>query len=366
MKLSVVVVCCCSVLLAAVIVLTNAEQLADNVTAGAQNKMLAKRIVAIGDVHGDLPQLQAVLQMSNIVDREGKWIPQPVSTVVVQLGDLLDRGPHDKAVMDYMMQLIREASDSSGGRDSVVTLLGNHELMNLQGHFHYVHPESHEDFGGKHARKRAFAKDSVHGAFVRSMKLVHQEGDSVFVHAGLTPAYAQQGVDALNTAARSELTGGSAAQWGDRHKLFGVHGPIWTRLLITDAMNDRCSDVKASLELLGAKRMVVGHTPQRSGRIETYCDDALVAVDVGLSKWMYGNLAALEISEFSDGGSELREILPHTKLSKEKGSDDSGDVDRAVDDQMVLQELLELLQEKKIADAERQSKIVEEERHEEL
>eukprot|EP00331_Platyophrya_macrostoma_P000446 CAMPEP_0176405102 /NCGR_PEP_ID=MMETSP0127-20121128/159_1 /TAXON_ID=938130 /ORGANISM="Platyophrya macrostoma, Strain WH" /LENGTH=348 /DNA_ID=CAMNT_0017784139 /DNA_START=1494 /DNA_END=2540 /DNA_ORIENTATION=+ len=346
------------------------------------HRSVSKRIVAIGDVHGDLPQLEAVLQMSNIVDRDGKWLPQSVPTVVVQLGDLVDRGPHDKAVMDFIMRLTKDATVASEGRDRVETLLGNHELMNLQGHFHYVHPESHEDFGGRHARKRAFAKDGTYGAFVRSMKLVHQEGESVFVHAGLMPSYAEQGVDALNRATRSELLGGEGdgrhrnSPWDDRHKLFGVHGPIWTRLLITDAMNDRCSNVHRSLELLGAKRMVVGHTPQRAGRIETYCDDALIAVDVGLSKWMYGNLAALEISEFTDGTTELREILPHTKVSSDHAeihaneeSIDSGEKDaiqQAVDDPMVLQELLELLQEKKIADAEKQQKTIDDERHEEL
>jgi hypothetical protein len=311
-------------------------------------KSASRRIIAVGDVHGDLAQLRAVLEMANIINDDGAWVDRS-GAVVVQVGDLLDRGPHDKGVMDFLMQLQAEAPTHGG---AVVVLLGNHELMNLMEQFHYVHPESHEFFEGKSNRRRHFSTEGVYGNWLRSNPLVHVEGSTVFVHAGISPQFAAMGVEKMNQDAKAALAQRNIKGL-DRSPLFGVHGPIWTRLLITDAMTGRCGDVKESLSLLpGVDRMVVGHTPQRSGRIETFCDDTLIAVDVGLSKWMYGNLAALEITELHGGGVELREIVPHTAVEskKEKATQDVGvatNVESAVNDPLLLQELIEAIQELK-------------------
>lgn len=312
---------------------------------------LNRRIIAVGDVHGDLAQLRAVLEMANIINTDGEWIDRD-KAVVVQVGDLLDRGPHDKGVLDFMMQLQSEAPTHGG---KVISLLGNHELMNIMNQVHYVHPESMEYFEGPVNRKRLFSSEGVYGQWIRKNPIVHVEGSTLFVHAGLSPKFAAKGVDALNKEASEALSQRSLRNL-DRGELFGVHGPIWTRLLITDAMNGRCKDVEASLALLpGVERMVVGHTPQRSGRVETYCDDKLIAVDVGMSKWMYGNLAALEITEKADGSVELREVIPNTVVNPPTASEEqtASVADKeikdggGIDDPMLLQELMEAIQEMK-------------------
>jgi hypothetical protein len=315
----------------------------------ARDSGASRRIIAVGDVHGDLAQLRAVLEMANVINDEAQWIDRS-NTVVVQVGDLLDRGPHDKGVLDFMMQLQAEAPTHGG---KVVSILGNHELMNVMNQVHYVHPESVEFFEGAANRKRQFSTEGVYGQWIRQNPLLHVEGSTLFVHAGLSPQFAVKGVEALNKEAREALSQKSLRNL-DRTALFGVHGPIWTRLLITDAMNGRCKDVTESLALLpGVERMVVGHTPQRSGRVETYCDDTLIAVDVGLSKWMYGNLAALEITEHGNGTVELREIIPHTKatpaaaVAAEEETESAG-VEGAVNDPILLQELMEAIQEMKV------------------
>ena len=311
-----------------------------------------RRIVVIGDVHGDLPQLMAVLQMCDVIDRSGRWIGNRTTTVV-QVGDLLDRGPHDKEVMDFFINLKTDAM-RYGAR--VVNLIGNHELMNLASEFHYVHPESNEAFGGKNKRRHAFALDGLYGQLLTNFPVVHVESRTLFVHAGLLPVYAKLGVKALNDKAHRALSSGDF-----RNKLFGTDGPIWTRLMITDATNGRCSDVEETLRILDVDRMVVGHTPQRSGRLGSFCDDKILAVDVGLSKWMYGKLAALEITVLDTDGRnvELREVLPRKAGNVAKGQGDAAKEDDEEDgggagaegeaavrnDPMLLQEMLDLLHE---------------------
>jgi hypothetical protein len=291
-----------------------------------------RRIVAIGDVHGDVEQLVAVLQMSEVVNASGHWVGG--ITTLVQVGDLLDRGPKDKTVLDFFMML-RDEAQVAGGH--VVNLIGNHEVLNLQGAFHYAHPDSHEEFGGKHNRKRSLKAEGKYGDFLRSFSLVHVEGRTLFVHAGVSPSYAHHGVAGLNRLAADAMRSDQFDA-----KVFGVHGPIWTRALIMDAMNLRCSGVEESLRVLDLDRMVVGHTPQRSGVIESYCDDKLIAIDVGISKWMYGHLAALEITEFQNHTEpELRSILPSDWGVRSER--DSGD---AVEkDPILLQQLLDSVHE---------------------
>jgi hypothetical protein len=316
------------------------------VSAGDEPSSSApRRIVAVGDVHGDLPQLMAVLQMCEVTDRAGRWIANSTTTVV-QVGDLLDRGPHDKEVMDFFINLKTDAM-RNGAR--VVNLLGNHELMNLASQFHYVHPESNEAFGGRHKRRKAFATDGLYGQLLSNFPLVHIEGRTLFVHAGLLPDYAKKGVSALNDQAHRALLRGDF-----NNAIFGTDGPIWTRLMITDAVNDRCADVEETLRILDVDRMVVGHTPQRTGRLGAFCGDKLLAVDVGMSKWMYGKLAALEITLIDAEGRnvELREVLPQkitgSSLDSHEDDDDKdadGNPESVGNDPMLLQEMLDALHE---------------------
>src|SRR6266542_113549 len=92
-----------------------------------------ERIVAVGDVHGDLPQFTAVLRSAEVIDRDGNW--SGGKTHLVQAGDLLDRGPDSRKVIELLMKLEKQAREASG---EVHCLVGNHETMNLYGDLRYV------------------------------------------------------------------------------------------------------------------------------------------------------------------------------------------------------------------------------------
>ena len=48
-----------------------------------------RRIVAVGDLHGDMPNALKVLQMADVVDHEGNWTGNV--DYFVQTGDIIDR-----------------------------------------------------------------------------------------------------------------------------------------------------------------------------------------------------------------------------------------------------------------------------------
>jgi len=106
-------------------------------------------IVAIGDVHNDFDDFVAILRHTGLIDNQKRWTGG--NTTFVQVGDLLDRGPKPREVMDLMMALEKEAA-SAGGR--VVSLLGNHEVMNIMGDLRYVTPLNYASFADGNSEKR--------------------------------------------------------------------------------------------------------------------------------------------------------------------------------------------------------------------
>jgi len=106
-------------------------------------------VVAIGDVHNNFDGFVAILQRAGLTGQQNHWAGG--KTTFVQVGDLLDRGPKPREVMDLMMALEKEAPQA-GGR--VVSLLGNHEVMNMMGDLRYVTPGNYSSFADANSEKR--------------------------------------------------------------------------------------------------------------------------------------------------------------------------------------------------------------------
>ena len=252
------------------------------VTAETEGSSPPSRILAVGDLHGDREAALAVLRMAGVVDASGHW--SAGNTVLVQTGDTTDRGPDSKGVIDLLRQLSTEAQ-AAGGR--VEALLGNHETMNLLGDWRYVSPADLAGFGGSEARQSAFGPEGDYGRWLRARDTVARVGDTIFVHGGVTPTFASRGIDAINSAVRD------AVQAGDRSApVLGAEGPLWFRGYVQQPEAEACPQLAAALAHLDAKRMVVGHTTRRDGRVEVRCGGRLAVIDTGISAHYGGHLAA--------------------------------------------------------------------------
>ena len=260
------------------------------------------RLFAIGDLHGDLSGARRALEAARLVDSSGEWIGG--CSTLVQTGDIVDRGVEGVRTLYYFKALHRQAR-RTGGR--VVQLIGNHEIMNFAGAAEYVNPLEMARLGGKEAYlskfsgpKKGSGADAAaapaaaaspssvmnggHGAVFRWLStraMVASINGTIFVHAGITPSFAALGVNRLNLLARAQMIK------GDFHSgVFSNDGPVWTRKIITDATVGECTDLATSLELLGAARMVIGHTVQMNKKIVSYCQGRLLAIDIGMSRQM--------------------------------------------------------------------------------
>jgi hypothetical protein len=203
-------------------------------------------IVAIADVHSDFDDFVAILRHTGLIDKQNHWTGG--TTTFVQVGDLLDRGPKPREVMDLMMVLEKEAAQA-GGR--VVGLLGNHEIMNIMGDLRYVTPANFASFADANSEQRqkaafqeyvkwrsthasllaelpqpmelteaewmarhpagyveqreALSPKGPYGEWLRKHPALAEIDGIIFLHGGIHPDLAKNKVDAINNHIRDEI-----------------------------------------------------------------------------------------------------------------------------------------------------------------
>jgi len=269
--------------------------------AGAKPKQTSveppESLVAIGDVHGDFEDFVAILQHIGLIDRQNHWTGG--KTTLVQVGDTLDRGPKPREVMDLLMALEKEAGQA-GGR--VVSLLGNHEMMNIMGDLRYVTPVNYASFADGNSEKRqksaydeyvkwrdkhpeliaelsqpmelteaewmarhplgfveqreAYSPKGQYGKWLRGHNALAQIGGEIFLHGGIHPDLAKMKVDALNRRIRDEIEEFDAVKQNLQDE--GVILPFFNMQEITYA---------AQAEVIAERKSRVPANPERQAKI---------------------------------------------------------------------------------------------------
>ena len=260
----------------------------------------ADRIVAIGDVHGDLEATRRALRLAGAIDEVDRWVGGDL--VVVQTGDQLDRGDDEREILELLDRLEKEARSSGG---ALLTLNGNHELMNVAQDFRYVTDGGWEDFAefatassedgvadadGSSGRAAAFGPGGHYARLLAQRDVVVVVGDNVFCHGGIRAEHLNYGLDRLNRETRAWLAGeGPEPEW-----FRAKDNPVWTRRYSDEPTADACTELGEVLERLGASRMIVGHTVQSEG-ITAHCDERVWCIDVGMAAAYGGEPQVLEI-----------------------------------------------------------------------
>ena len=273
-------------------------------SAGLADADEAERIVVVGDVHGAHAPLALLLSAAGLIDAEGHW--SGGEATLVQLGDLIDRGPSDRDVLELMMSLEREA-EKDGGR--VVVLLGNHELMNLIGDWRYVSSAGIASFGGRPQRREALAPKGKYGKWLRERPAVELIDGTLFVHGGLIEEVTKLGLRGIRMRVREEISRLDKARArairshglsvnADFDGLLGLklpelahygnwlianaEGPFWYRGYQNWDDAELEKRLPGILAAVGAKRVVVGHSVQLPAAIRLRADARAILVDTGM------------------------------------------------------------------------------------
>lgn len=270
------------------------------------------KLVAIGDVHGDVNALTRALLLAKAIDTKLNWIGDDL--VIVQMGDNLDRGQDEIAVLKLLTKLHKQAELFGG---AVHAVLGNHEIMNVLLDFRYASPLSLPEYdtfrktsfvalegdadadiveGGDNnstslqendrvssllfARARAYRPGGFLAASVlASRRAVLIIGDSVFVHGGLLPEHVNH-LERINDVVREWLLGSAVVDDFLMRTVESEVSIFWTRRYSQDVDEALCDELRNSLSRLNVSRLVVGHTPQEHG-ITQGCNGTVWRIDTG-------------------------------------------------------------------------------------
>ncbi len=333
-----------------------------------------ERIVAVSDIHGAYGALVETLRKAKVIDDHQAW--SGGSTHLVITGDLLDRGPGSRMVMDLVMRLEKEAR-MAGGR--VHQLLGNHEVMNLIGDLRYVAGEEYAAFSdtesveerklwyqrfrqrqpadidesvtrakfeekapsGYFGHRQAFGPAGLYGKWLLEKPIMIVINDTVFVHGGLPPYVAENGLEGVNRTLKNDLANYVASRAAltdagmispldgfrelprllasllesgkieagleyaaraaidlSKSPLNNSAGPTWYRGTAACSKFVEGDVLNAALAKLDASRVVIGHTPTGTRRVEKRMNGRVIMIDTGMLKSHYnGSGNALVITD---------------------------------------------------------------------
>ena len=274
-----------------------------------------KRIIVIGDIHGDMGKLIECLKIAKLIRKDGtKWKWSGKDTIVVQVGDQIDScrnngvdrcddpntytpendNPQDIDILYFITELHTMASKQGG---AVYSLMGNHEFMNVTGDMSYVshknltHLSNYRTYDGniikdgKEARKFIFSPGNEIANFLAcTRKVALIIGSNLFVHAGILPVIAHKyKVEEIN-AIMSLLLLNEINNPHIFNDLFinGSTSPLWTRMF--GLKIDNCVELLQPLkDIYNVNNIYVGHTPQITTGIASQCNNRVWMTDVGMS-----------------------------------------------------------------------------------
>ncbi|EPQ26934.1 uncharacterized protein PFL1_05568 [Pseudozyma flocculosa PF-1] len=281
-------------------------------------RTISKRTVAVADLHGDLEHALNVFRMASLVSSTSEsWIAG--HDTLVSTGDIVDRGD-DTIKLYRLFRSLRMQSKQAGGE--VRNLVGNHEVMNALGDWRYVTKGDIESFGGAAARRTAMSTQGWIGQeWLRDYNVTttvpllppdhpglpkgYTPPSASFVHGGITPAYAERGIDEINRIAKSLLRKGLDEErpsgWlppdttPEEQAVWSESGPLWYRGYATEDEPEACRIAEKATSALGVRHLVMGHTPHFDGFVMRCPSAEILLIDTGISRAYGGEQSALVI-----------------------------------------------------------------------
>ena len=152
------------------------------------------RLVIIGDIHGDIKRFKNILLDAKIINNNIEWIAEPQNTIVIQMGDQIDslnriENNDWEVIEDLEMikftDLLDKIANAKGGK--VISIIGNHEFMNILGNYTYVSAKSIAN--NVKRRIELFKSGGQLSKILSDRPIIIKIGSLLFCHAGLTVSH---------------------------------------------------------------------------------------------------------------------------------------------------------------------------------
>jgi len=289
------------------------------------------KVAALSDFHGQYDLMNTLLTNNKIIDQQGNWSFGNGHFVIT--GDVFDRGDKVTEILWFLYKLEKQALELGG---QVHLLLGNHEVMILNGDLRYLHPKYVET--AKKLNKpfeQLFSKTSILGNWLRSKPVLVKVNNMLFAHGGFHPSLAKEKrtLVEINTVFKENLVKAEMPKerdgWGKY--LHKTNGPIWYRGYFakerektssakgSQSKTSRSKDkgaTSAEIDMLlkhfDVQHLIVGHTSQQ--QIETRYQGRVIAIDSSIKRGQYGEILLIEKANTNSTNKMWRGSLTGEKL----------------------------------------------------
>lgn len=221
----------------------------------AEYSTLPAQYFATSDIEGGIMGFILMLRKAGIIDANYNW--SYGNSHLFIMGDVFDRGQYVSQCLWLIYKLEQEAATAGG---KVHFILGNHDIMNLIGDFRYVHAKYTDNVPvlGE-TLTSLYDANSELGKWLRSKNVIERAGNTIFLHAGVSPEVAalNQSVTTLNNYVNPVIN--KTCTSADCKTATGsTYGLYWYRGMANQALTQ--TQVNSILTSLGAERAFIGHT----------------------------------------------------------------------------------------------------------
>lgn len=286
-----------------------------------------RRTVVLGDLHGSLDAFRTILTRAGLLEGDS-W--RGGNTILVQLGDVIDRGPDSIETYAFLADLQVRARK---GKGKVVRLLGNHEVSLLEGIYDLTNFPDPEKLAVR--MREDVAEGRVQAAFSHTGWFFTHAGIHINLLATLRAEVKAKSSDNgkrrftarrlashLNTCLQHAVATGDYSHpmfavgkaRGGMHETGGIFWADFDEELRTPSRAPRL-------------HQVFGHTPEgyQGARFRRTSDGRRINVDIGIAEDYGGNLGYLEIVHreaiahyLADDGEEVVETLARAPVARRR------------------------------------------------
>jgi len=230
-----------------------------------------EKLLAISDIEGNFNAFYSLLVANGVMDKEYNWTFGKGHLVLI--GDFMDRGDKVTQIL-WLIYKLEQAAKKQGGL--VHFILGNHEVLNLEGKTNYVDKKYirlAKRYAGKEDLEAAYlnlmADNQELVRWMKSKNTIERIGNTLFVHGGISQELlkAKFNITEINNIIRTRLNRGPSLNEETRLNekfLFASHGPLWYRGLAIPYRRmykkSTQKDVNRILKYFKVDHIAIGHT----------------------------------------------------------------------------------------------------------
>lgn len=261
----------------------------------------AEKMLVLSDIEGEFGALRKLLVANKVIDENFKWIFGKGHLAFI--GDMFDRGEQVNECLWLIYSLEEQAKAADG---YVHFVLGNHEIMNLQGNHKYAKQKYITNAVTLGTNLRGlYGNNTELGNWLRSKNIIEKTGNLLLVHGGIGEEFADAvslGVEEINHLARKYYDDTLATRSSDKdiRMIFDQwYGPFWFRRYYKgdDKVMELASDTSVKfvikhpdeeamdniLKRFGVQHIITGHSVV-ADTISTHYNNKVINTDTKHAK----------------------------------------------------------------------------------